>query len=609
MDSILLKRIEKEPNCINDIENIDDEMLLYAIHFGYKYTDDIYDKFCKKDFYVRANIKKDRDFIRFFMNSKHFTINRFDNDEEVRKEIINYAIDKNLCDDSIIMSWIMMMDNSKEILEKAGIYFVNKNMLLKNEFNLENNIKQLYLVDNDIDTINLFIDEVKKSNIKIDYINVRLIRGTYSDEEINKIKDKELVRFYSNSYKKLTVDDIIKMNKLLDLFVNDIKLSNLSMYEKYIAVYNIVKSFKKYRIFEDNEFKDFVYNDESRSVYLILNNLFMVCDGYSKLLEALLERVGVSNISLESLKLNHALNYVHLIDDKYGIDGYYICDVTNDNELDMMMDKGYNNIHILTKDNKYKRKTEENIDYIFDMNVEQIYQFISNSMNFKKVLAVFYKLDNYFYNMIKDKEVSVELAKEIYGYLRNKIDKPINCINDVNAILEVKQFIIGRAYTEEEYKLEKNKLLTLNPIIFRDVSVEEIYTKIKTMSIKEILEYKETLEDDKIGFLERALLKLNDEYFGRENNMYYLLDLLDETFSFDITLDIEEIDESLIIEIVDNLNNLGYKVNYIVEDIIIFKFLLDESYSYKFIFDLYNELEVIKNDFCKVYKECIPNLS
>ena len=47
MDSILLKRIEKEPNCINDIENLDDETLLYAIHFGYKYTDDIYDKFCR----------------------------------------------------------------------------------------------------------------------------------------------------------------------------------------------------------------------------------------------------------------------------------------------------------------------------------------------------------------------------------------------------------------------------------------------------------------------------------------------------------------------------------------------------------------------------------
>lgn len=609
MDSILLKRIEKEPNCINDIENLDDETLLYAIHFGYKYTDDIYDKFCKKDFYVRANIKKDRDFIRFFINSKHFTVDRFENDEEVRKTIINYAIDNELCDNYIIMSWIMMLDNSKEILEKAGIYFVNKNMLLKGELNSFNNIKQLYLIDNDIDTINIFINEVKKRNINIDYINVRLVRRTYSDEEINQIKDKDFVRFYSNSYKKLTVDEIIKMNKLLDLFVSDIKTSNLTPFEKYIAVYNIVKSFKKYRIFEDNEFKDFIYNDESRSVYLILNNLYMVCDGYSKLLETLLERVGIENISLESVKLNHALNYVNLVDDKYGINGFYICDVTNDNELDMMMDRGYSNIHILTKDNKYKRKTEENIDYIFDMNVEQIYQFIYNPINFKKVLDVFYKLDNNFYNIIKDREVSVELAKEIYGYLENKIDKPINCINDVNAILEVKQFIIGRTYTKEEYEFEKNKLLTLNPIIFKDVSVEEIYNKIKTMSIKEILEYKKDLDADKIGVLESALLKINDEYFGRENNMYYLLDLFDETFSFDITLDIEEIDESLIIEIVDNLNNLGYKVNYIVEDIIIFRFLLDESYSYKFIFDLYNELEVIKNDFCKVYKECKLDLS
>ena len=278
-------------------------------------------------------------------------------------------------------------------------------------------------------------------------------------------------------------------------------------------------------------------------------------------------------------------------------------------EAALDLQKKYNLITLLEVDNLKVYGVCSSVQNYFISMFEKISPKMIKLMNFKKVLAVFYKLDNYFYNMIKDKEVSVELAKEIYGYLENKIDKPINCINDVNAILEVKQFIIGRAYTEEEYKLEKNKLLTLNPIIFMDVSVEEIYTKIKTMSIKEILEYKETLEDDKIGFLERALLKLNDEYFGRENNMYYLLDLLDETFSFDITLDIEEIDESLIIEIVDNLNNLGYKVNYFVEDIIIFKFLLDESYSYKFIFDLYNELEVIKNDFCKVYKECKLDLS
>ena len=609
MNNEILENIKNNPNYINDIENIDDEMLLYAIHFGYKYSEDIYDKFCEKDFYVRSNIRKDRDFIRFFINSKHFTIDRFANDEEIRKEIINYAIDNNLCENSIIMSWIMMLDNSKEFLEKAGIYFVNKNMVLENRFNLGDNIKQLYVIDNDIDTINFFIDEVKKRNIKIDYINVELVRGTYSEEEINRIKDKEFVRFYSNSYKKLSVDDVIKMNKLLDLFVSDIKLSDLSTYEKYIAVYNIVKSFKKYRIFEDDAFKDFIYNDESRSVYLILTNLFIVCDGYSKLLETLLERVGISNISLASVKLNHALNYVHLIDEKYSIDGYYICDVTNDNELDMIMDRGYSNIHILTKDNKYKREIEENIDYIFDMNIEQIYKYIFNPTNFKKVLDVFYKLDNNFYNLIKDREVSIDLAQEIYVYLKNKIDKPVNCINDVNAILEVKQFVTGRPYTKEEYGFEKNKLLTLNPIIFRDVIVEEMYNKIKTMSIKEILEYKETLESDKIGFLERALLKINDEYFRRENNIYYLLDLFDETFSFDITLDIEEIDESLIVEVVNNLNNLGYKVNYIVEDIIIFRFLLDDSYSCKVIFDLYNELEVIKNDFCKAYKESRLGLS
>lgn len=609
MNNEIIEILKKDPTYINQIEKINDQLVMFALQFGYKYTDDKDDRFCQNDYYVRFNIEHNEKFIDYFINSKHFNINRFEDDEIVRRKIINYAIENGLCDNSIILNWIMLLSDSKEIMEKAGIYFVNRKMLLSGKLDLINNIKQLYLMDNDVETINICIDEVKKRKINIDYINVKLLRKTYSDEEINQIKDKDFIKFYSDSYKKLSVAEIIKMNKLLDLCVQDIKLSDMSPYEKYIAVYNIVKSFKKYRIFEDSDYKDFIYSDDSRSVYLILNNLYMVCDGYSKFLETLLERIGINNISLESVKLNHALNYVNLVDDKYKINGFYICDVTNDNEIDIMMDRGYDNIHILTKDAKFKRGNEENIDYIFDMNTYEIFEYISDSINYNKVLDVFKCLDNILYNKIKDEEVSVELAKEIFNYLKMKIDKPISQFDDINAIIEVKQFILGRKYTEEEYELEKNKLLKLNPSIFKDVSIVDMYKKIKNMSIRNIIEYKNSLEDDKISLLETALLKINDEYFKSENNMYYLLDLFDESLLFDITLDVEEIDESQINEIVDNLKNMGYEVNYIMEEIIIFRFSLNESYCDKLIYDLYKDLEVIKNDFIKVFKECIPNLS
>lgn len=609
MNNEIIEILKKDPTYINQIEKINDELVMFALQFGYKYTDDKDDRFCQNDYYVRFNIEHNEKFIDYFINSKHFNINRFEDDEIVRRKIINYAIKNGLCDNSIILNWIMLLSDSKEIMEKAGIYFVDKNMLINGKFNFINNINQLYLVDDNIDTINLLINEIKKRNINISYINVKLTRRTYSEKELSGIVNKDFVRFYSNSYKKLTVDEIIKMNKLLDLCVQDIKLSDMSTYEKYIAVYNIVKSFKKYRIFEDSDYKDFIYSDDSRSVYLILNNLYIVCDGYSKFLETLLLRIGIQNISLESKKLNHALNYVNLVDEKYEINGFYICDVTNDNEIDMMMDRGYNSIHILTKDNKYKREKEENIDYIFDMNTYEIFEYISDSINYNKVLDVFKCLDNIFYNKIKDEEVSMELAIEIFNYLKIKIDKPISQFDDVNAIIEVKQFILGRKYTEEEYELEKNKLLELNPSIFKDVSIEDMYKRIKNMSIRNIIEYKNSLEDDKISLLETTLLKINDEYLKSENNMYYLLDFFDESLLFDITLDSEEIDESQINEIVDNLKNAGYEVNYIMEEIIIFRFLLNESYYDKLIYDLYKDLEIIKNDFIKVFKECIPNLS
>lgn len=101
------------------------------------------------------------------------------------------------------------------------------------------------------------------------------------------------------------------------------------------------------------------------------------------------------------------------------------------------------------------------------------------------------------------------------------------------------------------------------------------------MSIKNIIEYKDNLDKRKISILETALLKINDDYFQRENNMYFLLDLFDENISFDITL--EDLEESKIYEIVDNLKCLGYKVDYIIEDIVIFKIILNEVCSDKLI--------------------------
>lgn len=603
-----IERIKIDPKYLNQINNIDDELISYAIGFGYKYTDDIDDRLCENDYYVRTNIEKSKDFIKFFINSKHFNRNRFEDDIETRIKIINYALDNNLAENPVILSWIMTLKDYKDYYRRAGVFFITKDLLNNGSINFDDNIKQIYLMDNSIDSINFVINQVKKSNIDISFINVELPRKAYNHVEMNNLIDKDFVKFYTSSFEKISVEDIIKMNKLLDLFVSDIKLSELSPYEKYIAVYNIVKSFKKYKINEDNEYKDFIYSDESRSVYLVLNNLYMVCEGYSNLLEALLHRVGVNNFSFTSIKLNHALNYVNLVDEKYGIDGYYMCDVTNDNEVDMMMEKGYNNLHIITKEAKYLRNGEQNVDYIFDMNVEDIYNYINEVSNYDELMNIFLKLDIVFYNSIKNKTVNKNLAQEIYNYLQIKINKPIDNRVDIKAILEVKQFILGKRYSDEEYKSEFNKILEADPVSFKQLYIEKIYEKLKFMNINDYFEFKKSFNEKNIIYLEDALIKINDEFFELEEGISFLLDIYDENKSFKISLE-EELDELSIKEIIDNLSNLGYKVKSINEELLIFEFLLDETYFDKPIINVYDDLKVIKSDFMKIYREMIHDLS
>jgi hypothetical protein len=133
-----------------------------------------------------------------------------------------------------------------------------------------------------------------------------------------------------------------RLNKMVE------GLESLSPYEKYLAVYNIVKKYKPYKENEDSK-------SDARNIYDILDNEYMVCVGYAKLLEDLLGRVGIEAYALSSsvdVGFDHAdpkaevlgdefvttwgghqRCIVNLTDPKYGIDGYYMADPTWDNNF------------------------------------------------------------------------------------------------------------------------------------------------------------------------------------------------------------------------------------------------------------------------------------
>jgi len=132
----------------------------------------------------------------------------------------------------------------------------------------------------------------------------------------------------------ITLKDYMYVEKVL---FNMIKPAlSLSPLEKYIYAYNIVKKYKEYKECKKDKFY-------SRSLYRILFNNYIVCVGFSSLLNDLLTKLNINNkildVMVDSEKIkddyapNHERIYVYLKDEKYGIDGYYLSDPTWDNNL------------------------------------------------------------------------------------------------------------------------------------------------------------------------------------------------------------------------------------------------------------------------------------
>ena len=218
-----------------------------------------------------------------------------------------------------------------------------------------------------IDVINreLFKDII---NIKKIPNNIELqIRATFHPEyNINLLMSSD-VYIYS-------VDEYIKEEEILNNLIKDIKNSNLTQFEKYLSIYNIVKNFKPYK---ENEEK----LEDSRCLKHILNNDYMVCVGFSILLRALLNKVNIACIDIptyfyqpidddnENLELvGHQRNLIKIDDDKYNIHGIYVSDPTFDHNFEKDL---YDN-SILTFN---KRVEEDNLAGLKENDIFLLFQF------------------------------------------------------------------------------------------------------------------------------------------------------------------------------------------------------------------------------------------
>lgn len=200
-----------------------------------------------------------------------------------------------------------------------------------------------------------------------DYANIILVmehlKGRQNQYQIPYFED--LSKYFSQFAKFLEFGEKIEVmesndlaqyilvDTLLEDMVRDIKESNMSPYEQFLAVYEIVTHFKSY-LDPGNQL------DGSKLDSLLFNH-FYVCRGFSALEVALLQKIGIASfqVSVEYYKESenvsildqagmdratllrklgnieyHSRVLVHLVDPKYDIDGIFLSDPTWDHSLD-----------------------------------------------------------------------------------------------------------------------------------------------------------------------------------------------------------------------------------------------------------------------------------
>lgn len=374
-------------------------------------------------------------------------------------------------------------DELKDVFDDTIVFNSNKRLISFYKYDDLINISELHinqkLNEEELKYIK-FINKNAKIVIDIDdyetvFEIINLIEknngnNSYSIEVNDKEKFNEYVlknnivgkniQVNTATFDDVNLDEYLNFERILYQMVEPAR--NLSNFEKYIYAYNITKQFKIYR--ENKEDLS-----QSRNLYSILTNEYMVCVGFSNLLGDLLNKLGVPNMKLsisvdqsyDNVKKNvdyvdtktitnkagHARRYVHLVDEKYGLNGFYVSDPTWDNDL---QNDYYNHSVMTDKESNMSSRYQWTNKYdIFDINnINDYYDKVKNEFNkmnykdfciyFKNIIEEVSKLDGEFYNKLKSKydfisEVGskwpdsiTELVNDFGLYLLNKVNKVID---------------------------------------------------------------------------------------------------------------------------------------------------------------------------------------
>ena len=412
--------------------------------------------------------------------------------------------------------YLIGTDNYSNLQDENYILSIRNNLKEEEINNLEYicDNKKIRISIDDYNNVSKILDKLISLNKNVDIeINVNeKEKFNQSTIYINSDKYKSLNIKINSNLKTLNLDDYKRFENIIYSFLKPIENKNYSPLEKFLYAYNISKRFKKYK--EVPKERDKM---DSRNIYDILFNDYMVCAGYANMLQDLLTKLGISAIEKsvmvgvheeERYYAGHARVFVNLIDEKYGINGIYTSDPTWDNDL---IEDYYNHSLMTTKEvdvenlkfggfleDSYSTTVIDKVLLIESTTLDEFYKKINIIINKhinnyfkdnnKKVSSEEIKEDNnnFYKHITKDllnfiKEIDIEKYNELINKYKEyinitKYDKNYNEIikkSFSNIIEELGDYFVSKMNNKVNGKTIIDAAMVINKDIFNLTKEQE----------------------------------------------------------------------------------------------------------------------------------------
>ena len=196
------------------------------------------------------------------------------------------------------------------------------------DINLKNEkeIKYIRISDLGMEEVALFLEWLKGNDYSVDEVIIKVEAGTVNNLHLlEKYADYFNISIDYGEFLRASYDDFFWMRGAIDWYKELITSSDLSPFEQLIFAYDILKTFP---------YNESVKPEDSRNVPNIMKTGNIVCVGYSKLLEMIINELGIRSFSHiimpQEDEVGHQRVLVRLDDSKYDIHGIFAVDPTWD---------------------------------------------------------------------------------------------------------------------------------------------------------------------------------------------------------------------------------------------------------------------------------------